>query len=90
MNIKNHLRWILAATRGFDLGPDHNKCFFLFNQLSVVPDLLETSVREALLCAVALSSYSMSAFISQGRKCVHRPFWTVSGTVHSPAVDRSC
>jgi len=59
----DRLHWIAATQSGFDLYTDHRNLIFLFDPLSVVPDLSQTSIRKVLRWAVRLSIYNYT--------CVH-------------------
>jgi transposase InsO family protein len=57
------MHWLASCPSGFDLFTDHNNLIFLFDPLSVVPDLSQTSLRKVLRWAVQLSVYNYT--------CVH-------------------
>lgn len=61
-----HMHWLRATPDGFDLYTDHNNLIFLFNPLSVVPDLSQTSLREIHRWAVHLSVYNYTSFYIKG------------------------
>jgi len=52
------MHWLTATPGGFDLYTDHNNLIFLFDPLSVVPDLSQTSLRKVLRWVVRLSMYN--------------------------------
>lgn len=64
MSTIQRMHWILATKKGFDLFADHHNLIFLFDPLSVVPDLSQTTVHKFLRWAVLLSAYSYT--------CVHK------------------
>ena len=47
---------------GFDLYTDHNNLIFLFDPLSVVADMSQTTLRKVLRWAVRLSLYQYTCF----------------------------
>lgn len=50
------MHWLVATLDGFDLFTDQNNSIFIFDPLSVVPDLSQTAVRKVLRWAVRLST----------------------------------
>lgn len=48
MATPDRMHWIAAKPDGFDLFTDHNNLIFLFDPLSVMPDLSQTSVLKVL------------------------------------------
>ena len=60
------LHWLAATPEGFDLYTDHENLIFLFDSLSVVPDLSQTSLRKVLSWAVRLSLYNYKFFHIKG------------------------
>lgn len=60
------MHWLAATPAGFDLYTDHNNLIFLFDPLSVVPDLSQTSLRKVLRWAVRLSMYNYTCFHIRG------------------------
>ena len=48
------MHWLVSTSAGFDFYTDHNNLIFLFDSLSVVPDLTQNSVRKELRWAVRL------------------------------------
>jgi RNase H-like domain found in reverse transcriptase/Integrase zinc binding domain len=52
------MHWLAATPDGFYLYTDHNNVVFIFDPLSVVPDLSQTSLRKVLRWAVRLSMYN--------------------------------
>ena len=60
------MHWIAATPSGFDLYTDHNNLIFLFDPLSVVPDLSQTTLRKVLRWAVRLSIYNYTCFHIKG------------------------
>lgn len=59
----DRMHWILATPCGFDLFTDHNNLIFIFDPLSIVPDLSQSSLKKVLLWAVRMSIYNYT--------CVH-------------------
>jgi len=43
--ILQRMHWLVPTSSGFDLYTDHNNLIFLFDPLSIVPDLAQTSCR---------------------------------------------
>lgn len=66
MTTLDRTHWIAATPDGFDLYTDHNKLIFLFDPLSVVPDLSATSTRKVLRWAVRLNMYIYTCYHSKG------------------------
>ena len=62
----DRMHWIVATTDGFDLYTDHNNLIFLFDPLSVVPDLSATTLRKVLRWAVRLSMYRYTCYHIKG------------------------
>jgi len=60
------MHWLAATPNGFDLYTDHNNLIFLFDPLSVVPDLSQTTLRKVLRWAVWLSMYNYTCFHIRG------------------------
>ena len=56
------MHWIVANPDGFDLYTDHDNLIFLFDPLSVVPDLSATSLRKVLRSAVRLRMYRYTCY----------------------------
>ncbi len=54
----NRMHWVLAVPEGFDLYTDHNNLIFIFDPLSMIPDLSLGSVRKVLRWAVQMSIYN--------------------------------
>ena len=80
----DRMYWIAATPDGFDLVTDHNNLIFLFDPLSVMPDMTQTSLRKVLRWAVRLSVYNYTCFHIKGTDNVwadlgdrptHYPFW---------------
>lgn len=59
----DRMHWVLSNPDGFDIFTDHNNLVFLFDPLSVVPDLAQTTLRKVLRWAIRLSEYQYT--------CVH-------------------
>lgn len=57
---------LVTTPDGFDLYTDHNNLIFLFDPLTVVPDLSQTSLRKVLRWAVRLSIYRYTFFHIKG------------------------
>lgn len=57
------MHWLVADPSVFDLHKDHNKFIFLFDPLSVVTDLRQTTLRIVLSWDVHLLVYNIT--------CVH-------------------
>eukprot|EP00178_Gracilaria_changii_P000257 TRINITY_DN1027_c0_g1_i1.p2 TRINITY_DN1027_c0_g1~~TRINITY_DN1027_c0_g1_i1.p2 ORF type:complete len:1106 (+),score=114.18 TRINITY_DN1027_c0_g1_i1:5972-9289(+) len=62
----DRMHWLAATAAGFDLFTDHNNLIFLFDPLSLVPDLSQSSTRKVLRWAVRLSAYSYTCFHING------------------------
>eukprot|EP00737_Agarophyton_chilense_P002334 gb/GEZJ01002651.1/.p1 GENE.gb/GEZJ01002651.1/~~gb/GEZJ01002651.1/.p1 ORF type:complete len:320 (+),score=20.64 gb/GEZJ01002651.1/:2674-3633(+) len=60
------MHWLVATPAGFDLFTDHNNLVFIFDPLSIIPDLSQSSTRKLLRWAVGLSSYSYNCLHIQG------------------------
>lgn len=60
------MHWTVATPDGFDLFTDHNNLIFLFDPLSVMPDMTQTTLRKVLRWAVRLSVYSYTCFHIKG------------------------
>lgn len=52
------MHWLAATPSGFDLYTDHNNLIFIFDPLSLMPDLSQTAVRKVLRWAVRMSIYN--------------------------------
>lgn len=59
----DRMHWALATTCGFDLFTDHNNLIFIFDPLSIMPDLSQSSLKKVLRWAVRMSIYNYT--------CVH-------------------
>lgn len=59
----DRMHWVLASPCGFDLYTDHNNLIFIFDPLSIVPDLSQSSLKKVLRWAVRMSNYNYT--------CVH-------------------
>lgn len=57
------MHWLEATSKGFDLFTDHNKLIYIFDLLSIVPDMSQTTFRKDLRRAVRLTEYNYT--------CVH-------------------
>lgn len=78
------MHWLAATPNGFDLYTDHNNLIFLFDPLSVVPDLSQTTLRKVLRWAVRLSMYRYTCFHIKGTDNVWADLlgrWSASKTV---------
>lgn len=56
------MHWLKAKSDGFELFTDHSNFIFLFDLLSVVTDLSQTTQRKVLRWAVHLSMYTFTCF----------------------------
>lgn len=56
------MHWIVSTPHGLDLYTENNNLIFLFDPLSVAPDMSQTSLRKVLQCAVKLSIYSYTCY----------------------------
>lgn len=80
----DRMHWLAASPAGFDLFTDHNNLIFLFDPLSIVPDLSQTSMRKVLRWAVKLNIYSYTCFHIKGTDNVWADLfgrWSAPGTV---------
>ena len=78
------MHWVVATPEGFDLYTDHNDLVFLFDPLSIVPDLSQTTIRKVLRWAVRLSMYNYTCFHIKGAENVWADLlgrWSVRSTV---------
>lgn len=78
------MHWLAATPSGFDLFTDHNNLIFLFDPLSVVPDMSQTTLRKVLRWAVRLSMYNYTCFHIKGTDNVWADLlgrWSVPKTV---------
>ena len=57
------MHWIASIPTGFDLYTDHNNLVFLFDPLSLAPDLSQSSLRKVIRWAVRLCIYNYA--------CIH-------------------
>ena len=79
------MRWLLGTPDGFNLYTDHNNLIFIFDPLSLVPDLSASSVKKVLRWAVSLSTFNYVCFHIPGTKNV----WAdLLGRWSAPAVVR--
>lgn len=60
------MQWLAATLTGFDLHRDHNNLIFLFDPLSVVPDLSQTSLCKLRRWIVRLSTCKYTCFQIKG------------------------
>lgn len=60
------LHWLTATPSGFDLFTDHNNLVFIFDPLSLIPDLSQSCVRKVLRWAVRLSIYNYVCYHISG------------------------
>lgn len=56
------MHWLVATSAGFDLCTDHNNFIFLFDRISVIPDLSQSTLRKVFCCAVHLTLYKYTCF----------------------------
>lgn len=64
------MHWLAATPAGFDLFTDHNNLFYLFDPLSIVPDMSQTTLRKVLRWAVWLSAYNYTCIHIRGTENV--------------------
>ena len=57
------MHWLASSPAGFDLFTDHNNLIFIFDPLSLSPDLSQTSIRKVVRWAVRLCAYNYT--------CIH-------------------
>lgn len=60
------MHWVLSNPDGFDIFTDHNNLVFLFDPLSVVPDIYQTTLRKVLRWATRLSAYNYTCVRIEG------------------------
>jgi transposase InsO family protein len=60
------MHWLAATPDGFDLSTDHNNLVFIFDPLSIVPDMSQTTLRKVLRWAVRLSTYNYTCLHIKG------------------------
>ena len=60
------MHWLLATNVGFDIYTDHNNIVFIFDPLSVSPNLSLSSVKRVLRWAVQMSMYNYVCFHIKG------------------------
>lgn len=58
LSLFSRMHWLTATSPGFDFFMDHDNLVFLFDPLSIVPDISQTALRKVLRWAVRLSIYS--------------------------------
>lgn len=78
------LHWLASIPHGFDLYTDHNNLIFIFDPLSVVPDLSQNTVRKVLRWAIRLSLYNYTCFHIRGLDNVRADLlglWSAPSTV---------
>lgn len=98
LNTLDRMHWLVTNPDGFDLYTDHNNLIFLFDPLSVVPDLSQTSLRKVLRWAVRLSIYQYTCYHIKGEENVWADLltrWsnanrTVRRLVHIPELPSAC
>lgn len=76
--------WLAATPSGFDLYTDHNNLIFLFDPLSVVPDLSLTTLLKVFRWAVRLSLYAYTCTHIKGKENVWADLlsrWTSNGKI---------
>ena len=81
------MHWLAATPDGFDLYTDRNNLIFLFDPLSVVSDLSQTTLRKVLRWAVLLSMYNYTCFHIKGANNVWADLlgrWSVTPTSRCP------
>lgn len=61
---------MVATPAGFDLYTDHNNLIFIFDPLSLMPDLSLSSVRKVLRWAVRLGMYNYVCMHIRGEENV--------------------
>lgn len=52
------LHWLAATSDGFDLHTNHHNHIFVFDPLSLLPDLSTSAIRKILRWAVRMSTYN--------------------------------
>lgn len=57
------MHWLVSCPEGFDLFTDHINLVFIFDPLSLVPDLSQASTRKVIRWAIRLSIYNY--------ECIH-------------------
>lgn len=67
---------LASCSDGFDLYTDHSNMIFIFDPLSVAPNLRQAAVRKVLRWAVRLSAYKYVCLHIKGEDCV----WAVMPT----------
>ena len=94
----DRMHWLVTNPDGFDLYTDHNNLIFLFDPLSVVPDMSQTTLRKVLRWAVRLSLYQYTCFHITGEDNVWADLltrWsnaapTVRRLIHIPELPSAC
>lgn len=84
MTTVEQISWLAVTSSGFDLLTHQINLIFVFNPLSLVPDLSQSSTRKFLRCAVCLSAYSYTSFNISGMECVWADMltrWSAPSTV---------
>ena len=91
------MHWLVATSAGFDLYTDHNNLIFIFDPLSIIPDLSQPSVRKVLRWAVRISAYNYICFHIKGLENIWADLltrWAASPTVRRlvkiPVLPSSC
>lgn len=98
MSTLDRMHWIVATPDGFDLYTDHNNLIFLFDPISVFPDMSQSSLRKVLRWAVKLSIYRYTCYHMKGEENVWADLltrWSAARTtvrrlVRIPELSSSC
>lgn len=87
------MHWIAATPDGFDLLTDNNNFIYLFDLLSIVPEMSQTTLRKVLRWSVKLSAYNYTCIHIRGTDNVWAYLlgrWTtfpgIRRLVHIPAL----
>lgn len=85
------MHWIASCPEGFDLFTDHNNLIFIFNPLTLVSDLSQSSIKKLIRWAVLLSYYNYICIHISGNENVWADLlsrWistpTISRLIHIP------
>lgn len=66
LNKLDRMHWLVSDAAGFDLYTDHDNLIFLFDLLSVVPDMSQTSLRKVLRWYVRSIIYQYTCYHIKG------------------------
>lgn len=64
------VHWLVFTQEEFDLFTDHSNLIFIFDPMSVCPDLSKTTLCKILRWAVRFSIYDFNCFHINGTKCL--------------------